>query len=103
MLSQAPLIEDLERLFARGCEFGHQDTVVEMLWCACALRGEPANASNLLSTYLRSQRRESGVVEWSLRNTTSADPFWGFDSGASARRNQAKDIRTGFDSISGRE
>jgi hypothetical protein len=69
-------IRELMMLYERGCALGAQDTCVEALWCIAVSEGRTREASQLLSDYLNVHRRERGLPEWSLRQTTSTDPAW---------------------------
>jgi hypothetical protein len=70
---------DLNQLrsdYEAGCRLGRQDTVVEGLWLAYRHSGRRKEASRLLQEYFSVCRREVGPADWSLWNSTNADPFW---------------------------
>lgn len=69
-------IDRLRELFVRGCSLGGQDSIVEQLWCSDILDKGESPASEALSAYLLTHRRESGHCEWFLRHTTAADRAW---------------------------
>jgi hypothetical protein len=66
----------LAKDYEAGCRLGRQDTVVEGLWLAYSDKGAQGGASRLLHEYFTKHRRETGLSDWSLWNSTQSDPFW---------------------------
>jgi DNA-binding SARP family transcriptional activator/tetratricopeptide (TPR) repeat protein len=66
----------LRELYLRGGRLGAQDVIVEVLWLAATLQGDPETAHKLLCDYLSNHRRERGAPEWSLWNTSKTDTAW---------------------------
>lgn len=69
-------VASLHDHYLKGCKLGGQDTIVEALWCARVLAGDPGGASKLLVEYLTHHRREQSTPDWSLRHTSAADDAW---------------------------
>jgi DNA-binding SARP family transcriptional activator len=74
-----PTQEILARLLQyheRGKRFGRHDDHMQVLWSSLRAVGRSADASRLLRSYLRSERRERRPCCYLLRLTTVDDPEW---------------------------
>jgi DNA-binding SARP family transcriptional activator len=69
-------ISRLRADYELGSRLGRQDSVVEGLWMAYARAGALSDATELLTEYFCSRRRERCRPEWSLWHHTQNDPFW---------------------------
>lgn len=66
----------LLRYHARGKRFGWHDDHMQVLWSSLRALGRSAEASRLLRSYVRSERRERRGCRYVLRLITASDPEW---------------------------